>query len=391
MRISSNFNPIMNAQNAQNQNDNNRTFRMNRDSERRVRQARASGRRDFAAERRAAQEHELQLRESEEARILKINEQMNLLAERRISLGLEIDHVAERMITLKREQQRNEALGIFAEPVDFANMSDSANEIFDYLANGEERLEDLELQLSQTEATMDSLSSQIAQIHAARAERERIAMEREFARMQEEMEERIRERERIAEEQQENRTDRTEEELEADAQSSTVRSLLTADARMQDIRSLSRTRAQLQASATRMEGEARFDRERTRIANAEIEAHVARQNVQAREEYIAARAAAEEDPDLPVPRRTEPLQAQLLYDRNPLSPDGFRGRHLARLNGAIAGLDASINRSVAALYRDSQRLQESQLRVAREMAEAESESDDDNNEENQEKIINYTL
>ncbi|MCL1878358.1 MAG: hypothetical protein FWF80_05835, partial [Defluviitaleaceae bacterium] len=311
---------------------------------------------------------------------------------RRGALREEIDHITERMSTLEREAEQQRIQRLFGGAEEIDEIDDTvmpnaveANEQFDYLAHGEDRLEKLSHELSMVESTMDSLSAQLAQIHTNRAEREMVALDREFARAKMEMEERMRERERIAEEQQ----NRCEEELDAAAERSTTRALVNMSVKAENIRSLSSTRSQLQAAATRLRGEADFDARFNRRSNDAIESNGVQQNVQAIENYKNAKAAADEDPTLPTPTRPTPVQDAAFFAGSSLSPDAFRGRHLARLNSGIAGLTSSINQQVAALYRDSQRLQEQQLRTSR--TDSEENGENGENDSIKEKLVDFSL
>lgn len=306
-----------------------------------VRRGRLRGRRDFAAERAAAQERERRIREAEDTRIRTINENMNTLGDRVASINEQI-----------YEMQNSET-----EP-------------------DTELLKSLNREIAQLETTLDGMAGQIARIHINRAEREQQAMEREFMRKQEEMEERIRERERLAEEKRLENKD--EEELEEAAERAKIRGFAQMSVRAENISALSQTRASMQAEATRLSGEAEFDKSRQRIANREIISNAQRQNVQRLEAFRDAKAHAEEY-NLPFNRsRPAFVEAGPPFDHNPLSPDGFRGRHLGRLNAGIAGLTANINHQIAALYRDSQQLQESQLRINREKSMLPEEEDEEN-------------
>ncbi|MCL2577514.1 MAG: hypothetical protein FWE27_05630 [Defluviitaleaceae bacterium] len=206
--------------------------------------------------------------------------------------------------------------------------------------------------------TVSMLNDQINAIFMQRTEREQIAIEREMQRQQQELEERMRERERAAKENQP--ANKSEEELEQAAERSKIRNLTLAGTRMDNIASLQRTRASLDAEATRLRGEGNFDKHRTRQANHEILSFVNSFNFKT---------------------NGKPMEVGFLFGGNPLSTDSFKGRHLQNLNSGISRLTANINHQVGALYRDSQKMQEEQLRIYREQSRIPSQDED--KEENQ--------
>ncbi|MCL1884587.1 MAG: hypothetical protein FWF81_12660 [Defluviitaleaceae bacterium] len=298
-------------------------------------------RRNPVQERIAAQERELQLREMENNRIQQLN--------------MEINNVQN--MERAAADARNELI---------AELENQVPPNFTEIAELREANELGELRMN---AMVERLSTQISQIHITRAEREQMAIEREVQRQQQDLEERMRERERVA---QENRSShKTDEELEREQERSTIRNLTIMSARRDNISNLSQTRARLSATATRLRGEADFELQRQRIANQEIVSFVTRNNQQ-----IIDNARETGNPTGPL------MQVGHLFDHNPLAPDGFRGQHLQRVESGIARLSAAMNAQVNALYRDSQRMQEEQLRLYRERLNAPE--NNENNDENDE-------
>lgn len=316
--------------------------------------ARGGRRRDFMQERLAAQERERRIREAENQRIQQLNEQINRSDKRIVSLN-------ETIVSLQEENAVEHA----------------------------ELIENLEMQARQLRASIFSMGEQINRIHMTRAEREQSAIERELLRQQHEMEERMRERERIAQENR--RENKTEEELEEEVERSKIRNITAMGARMDNINALSRTRASLSAEAARLRGEADFDIRRTRIANEQIISHVRQFNMEAaltRKETVADSI----ERGLPIPTMpTGSMEVGFLFSGNPLSADTFRGRHLQNLNTGISRLSATINQQVGALYRDSQRMQNEQLRIYRERAAVPDENRDDEREEYENNSIDLRL
>lgn len=317
-----------------------RTFRLknNRINERNPR----TGRRDFGAERVAAREREMKIREAENLRIKRINEQIGGINERIGQLNAEIF-----------EMQNSR------EPINT------------------ELLDDRIAELNRHQSSVASLSGQIAQIHTNRAEREQLAIEREFQRQQQELEERMREREEAARSNT-NYEHKTEEELEEARERSSIRNLTLMSARAENIGSLRNTRASLQSAAARLRGEADFDNRRQEIANEQIISFVKAHNVRTLEEFRAGLEAG----NLAAGASWRPMGSVFLFDRNPLAPDGFRGRHLQNLNESISRLSANINMQISSMYRDSQNMQEEQLRIYREKSSLPDEDDDENRREN---------
>ena len=317
-------------------------------------------RRDFMQERLNAQEQERRIREAENKRIRQLNEHIENMSSRMAGLNMELAELIQ------------------------ANLPENADLI-----------ESLGREVNQLMSATASLSNQISSIHTARAEREQTAIERELVRQQQELEERMRERERIAREQKENRlANKTDEELEAVAERSNIRNLTAIGQRMDTINSLSRTRASLRAEAGRLEGEANFEVHRQRISNSEILAHVRRENanalVQHRERVENAKAAAAAGIALAVaPPRL--MEVGHLFSGNPLGEDSFRGRHLQNLNEGIARTTAGIQHHIGALYRDSQNMQEEQLRIYREKSRVPGQDEDCDDEGRKELNFSFDL
>ncbi|MCL2357309.1 MAG: hypothetical protein FWC70_09175 [Defluviitaleaceae bacterium] len=85
----------------------------------------------------------------------------------------------------------------------------------------------------------------------------------------------------------------------------------------------------------------------------------------------------------------ESISPNLLSNQNTLSQNSFRGRQIARLNAGIAGVDSGIRRQIAELYRNGQELQESQIRINREMSRVERENERREFNENQSEALSY--
>ena len=166
--------------------------------------------------------------------------------------------------------------------------------------------------------TLRGLSQQIAHIFEQRAEREQTAVERELMRQQQEMEERMRERERQAKE------NAPEHDCPDEAaQRATIKSLTTMSARMDNISNLSLTRATLAAEAEQL---------RQDISNT-------------------------------MSHQQTGLDNTIWTQSSHAQTQGWKSRHLGDLNMSTTRLTMTINREVAAMYRDSQSLQEEQLRI----------------------------
>jgi hypothetical protein len=254
---------------------------------------RLTRKRDMIQERVAAVEREMKMREMENARIEKINEQIFRIHENQRAMA------EAREFKIEELKQKGAT---------------------DFCVEVTELREETERGKKSAEATIAMLGEQINKIHETRAEREQAAIEREIVLQQREMEERMRERERVA---QENKfAGKTQEELEADHERSAIRNLTMMSVRAETIGLLSQTRARISAEETRMQIEANFDKQRVRIANVQ---------------------------------------------------DTFTGRH--------ARIDANINLQIGAMYRDSQKMQEEQLRISREKTQANPKEERDENDD----------
>ena len=176
--------------------------------------------------------------------------------------------------------------------------------------------------------TLSSLEDQIRQIHEARAERERFAIEREAKRNQIEQEERRREKEERA-----RAKAAKHEDPEDAAERAKIRGMTLMSARMDKISSLSQTRTRLQSEATQLEQDIENSRE-------------------------LKKNAADDVRQRNVTHGTIGPEHVISWQTN---GSDFRLGHLENLNAGIAGLDAAINAQVAALYRDSQEMQDTGL------------------------------
>ncbi|MCL1843725.1 MAG: hypothetical protein FWF79_07925 [Defluviitaleaceae bacterium] len=327
--------------------NNNGVFRMNNSAG-----PRRAARRDFMRERMEAKEREAQIREAENQRIQLLNERIHRSGERIHSINQQIAELSE-----------EDAAGNY------------------------EQLKELNREVALLQSSITGLTNQIGQIHTARAEREQLAIEREFVRQQQEMEERMRERERVAEESRsyENKTD---DELEKAAEQANIRNLTMVSIRKENIRALSRTRANLAAAAQQLRNEANFDMHRQNIANAEIQSFVRQSNAEALEVHNKrVEFAKSSTAPLAIPI-WRPMEAGHLFSGNPLTEDTFRGRHLQNLDASVARLSANIMHQVGAMYRDSQNQQEEQLRIYREQASLpdERKNEDESDERNENSI-----
>jgi hypothetical protein len=186
-------------------------------------------------------------------------------------------------------------------------------------------------------AALRGLSSQISEILAQRAEREQIAMERELQQKKADMEERRRENEERAEEKRAENA--TAEELEQMRERALTRGIVTMSARADNIAGLRRTRATLAVEAGQL--------------SRDIENSYGPVVVHDMQQLIEATSQTQETID-PV----------IWANVGRANPNDFRNRQLRALQGGIARLDTAILGETASLYRDSQALQESQLRTA---------------------------
>ena len=218
------------------------------------------------------------------------------------------NHLNDRIAEREREQRIREA-----ENIRIQRIQDEISHVRD---------SDMSHELKSLHISM--LNDQIGQIHVDRAEREQLAMERELMRKQQEIEERQREREEAAAEQRlENNRHESAEELMF---RENIRGLTAVSTRLDHINLLSRTRASLASEANMVE---------QAIGNTE------RPMVTGTGTTVMVRAGHE-------------------------TPNDFRHNNLRALNAGISRLDTAVANHVGALYRDSQVLQEAQLRIARE-------------------------
>jgi hypothetical protein len=268
-------------------------------------------------------------------------------------MGRRRDLMQERMAAHGREMKMRES-----EDKRIANLNE---EIF--------RVQTSDMAEDVKNLTISMLEEQITAIFMVRAEREQLAIERELQRQQQEMDERMRERERAA--QGARNENKTEEELEEEAERSTVRNLTNIGTRLENIGALQRTRASMSAEATRLRGEADFDNCRMRRANEAIIADVIRSNLES---------------------GGPPMEPSFLFSGNPLSTDKFKGRHLQNLEVGISRLSSNINNQIGAMYRDSQKLQEEQLRIYREKSRLPSQSQSSEDaEENENSDMSFDI
>ena len=180
---------------------------------------------------------------------------------------------------------------------------------------------------------LSSLEDQVRQIHEARAERERLALEREAQRNKIEQEERRREKEERA-----RAKAAKHEDPEDAAERAKIRDMTLMNARVDKINSMNTTRSRLQSEATQLEQDVNNSRGLSETAAEEVRGSNALRGTTGPEHVVS-------------------------WQTN--SPD-FRQSHLQNLNEGIAGLDVAINAQVAALYRDSQEMQDAQLTLNRE-------------------------
>ena len=351
-------------------------FRMNNTS--RSRRPRSGRRRDFAQERMAEREREARIRESEERRILQISDQ--------IKKTNDLKGILNEDISIFRNIPRERWVEVDIESVKLLMSRGNISIEFDAEIEGdaERFVEKLQLEpakrrelisqlygrLQQFALNISSFMNQITQIHANRAEREQLAIEREFQRVHQEMEERMRERERDREARESNGKcieNKTDEELEEMAERASVRDITRMSVSKENIRALSSTRASLESAATRLRGEARFEMMRERITNDEIQSSVISYNRNKLDAHMRLLAFAEEMADIGAEIHVPGLSQKTaghFFNNNPFT--GFRGQHLQNLNAGIARTTSSINMQVGDLYRDSQDMQEEQLRIYRE-------------------------
>ena len=403
MNIGLGANNVVNTENT----EENRNFRINRPTSTRISErARRSRGRDFVQERINAREQERLIRESEDARIAQINEHIVNLGSRIATLREELEELEDnegRIADLGAEdlgriiESTQRQLNWFQEADremfgDTALLDARIEELgealqrYRYAHSVETRIDDATAELgrleSALETTKEMLINTTIQIQMARTEREQLEVEREMMRQQQEMDARMREREREAQEQQAQRMEnKSEEELEAAAERAAIRSFATLDTRRNTISALSTTRASMRASATRLRGEANYDMHRQRIANEEIASNARSFNDAERKAFEAEMERFEATgsrgrgraTDHIAPTPPTPMTPGHFFQKNPLAPETFRGRHVATLERGVARTTSNINRAIGAMYRDSKNMQEEQLRIYREKATAHSE------------------
>lgn len=179
--------------------------------------------------------------------------------------------------------------------------------------------------------TLMSLGEQIQQIHDNRSEREQLAIEREMRQNKMEQEERQREKEERGRAKAERHMDQ-EEAMER----AIVRDLSLIGARMDSISSLKTTRARMVSEASQLEQDLENSKTLSRDAAQQARQRNAMHGTIGPEHVISTSS----------------------------NPKDFRQTHLQNLNEGISRLDSTINSQVAALYRDSVRMQETQLELA---------------------------
>ena len=179
--------------------------------------------------------------------------------------------------------------------------------------------------------TLMSLEDQIRQIHDVRAERERIALEREARMNQIEQEERRREKEERA-----RAKAAKHEDPDSITEKAKIRDLTLISARMDKVSSLSTTRTRLQSEAVQLEQDIENSKKLSKNAADDVRLSNALHGTIGPEHVISWQT----------------------------NSGDFRQGHLENLNAGIAGLDAAINAQVAALYRDSRQMQETQLELS---------------------------
>lgn len=189
------------------------------------------------------------------------------------------------------------------------------------------------------------ISQQLTDIKRARAEREALMIEQELQRKREDMEERAREIEERAEEAKIERAE-TVEDLDEIRTAAFIRGVVNASINKNNISALSRTRATLSAEAEQLSQD---------ISNSfgPVKVH-----------------------DLPAQfdvahLHTGPIDPIEWLPTGHMNPNDFRNRHLQGLRAGIARLDTAILGEIATLYRESQAMQEAQLRISEEEAQKE--------------------
>jgi len=236
------------------------------------------------------------------------------------SRRLQSQHVQERLIEREREQRirekEDERIQVLGDKIALV-------------------LADQDMDEEQRKMRVTQFTNQIKQIHTGRAEREELAAEREILRQQQLIAETQREKEELAEEQRANNAPvaNSVEEAQQLQANETIRSMTMMSARMDHISALNATRTRLQAEAELLEQ--------------------ATENV---EGWIVTRL---QDGTL-IPSLTTFSSSQ--------NSDDFREVHLRNLKAGITRLETTALQQVGSLYRDSQVMQEAQLRYMREGA-----------------------
>ena len=325
-------------------------------------------------ERVAEREREARIREMENEQIQRLNEQR--------------DNIRGRIDALEYKQHTGYTMTTVI--IDGEEIQKPVAKTQDEMRETAERIQALRNSVSLT-------GQQIDQIHRNRAQREELAIEREAMRQQAELEEQLRlQEERMREKAEANRPEpQTEEELEQAIVNETTRGLTMMSVRMDNIRELSRTSARLSAEATQLENEhdtsqtrqelwadiregrailqavrddsnlaeaqGQFDRASRELADAMKSGDQARYEEARRnfdrydQQYRNAQAI----------RSAQGMAAAISENPEPYSlMDGFHGRQLSDLNSRISRLGIAITSEISALYRDSQEMQEEQLRLA---------------------------
>jgi len=262
-----------------------------------------------------------------------------------ISSPLQQRHMQERMREQERELRIREEEGIRIQ-----RFNEQIERVREQKENGLISEESMNLSIK-------SITSRIGQIQINRSNSEQAAIERESIRQQAEMDEQIRKQEERMREQAEAAEDDVtdcEWELEQKNQRNMTRSLTSISTSIDNIRSLSSTRASMAAEAGQMSNSA--------------DASTRRQEQW--ESIVEGKAIAN-----PSVMNTPKERYNLL--------DGWNGRHLENLNTGIARISAKIESEIASIYRESQAMQEANLRYARDAAGLENRNED---EEDNEKI-----
>lgn len=230
------------------------------------------------------------------------------------------------------------------------------------------RVEDSDMDEEVIRLTLQSLRNQVSQIHLGREMRQQAAVERELNRQQAEFDERMREMEERRSEQAESQNNQpmTEEEIEEAIERETIRHMTIISTRMDNIRGLSRTRASLAAKATRLENEHDESQSRQELNRASLEARAIERSLFDSENGLTNWATVR------AAEITAEGNASLSYNLQ----HGFHGTLLEGLNMGIARIDANITAEISAMYRDSQAMQNEQLRLSQEQPI-------DSNEENE--------